>query len=171
MQNKTSTETFAITTDQLLAHWQGHRKLTRKVIDAFPEEKLFSYSIGGMRPFADMARELIGVSGMGIHGVATGDWFTHNELNYYSEDSLLSAVKTKEDLFGFWDQVTEAINETWPLIPEGRFHETDKAFGQYEGSIWSHVFYFIENENHHRGQGYVYLRSLGVEPPFFWDRE
>ncbi|MGZ5248500.1 MAG: DinB family protein [Flavitalea sp.] len=32
------------------------------------------------------------------------------------------------------------------------------------------MFYFIDNEIHHRGQGYVYLRSLGIEPPFFWDR-
>ncbi|WP_367868755.1 DinB family protein [Pedobacter sp. WC2423] len=28
----------------------------------------------------------------------------------------------------------------------------------------------MDNEIHHRGQGYVYLRSLGIEPPFFWDR-
>jgi uncharacterized damage-inducible protein DinB len=23
---------------------------------------------------------------------------------------------------------------------------------------------------HHRGQGYVYLRALGIEPPPFWER-
>jgi uncharacterized damage-inducible protein DinB len=23
---------------------------------------------------------------------------------------------------------------------------------------------------HHRGQGYVYLRALGIEPPPFYDR-
>ena len=32
------------------------------------------------------------------------------------------------------------------------------------------LLYVIENEIHHRGQGYVYLRSLGIEPPAFWDR-
>ena len=31
--------------------------------------------------------------------------------------------------------------------------------------------YFIDNEIHHRAQGFVYLRALGIEPPFFWDRE
>ena len=35
----------------LLEHWQGHRRLTRRVIEAFPEDKLFSYSFGGMRPY------------------------------------------------------------------------------------------------------------------------
>jgi uncharacterized damage-inducible protein DinB len=29
---------------------------------------------------------------------------------------------------------------------------------------------FIDNEVHHRGQGYVYLRALGVEPSPFWER-
>ena len=32
------------------------------------------------------------------------------------------------------------------------------------------TFYFVDNEIHHRGQGYVYLRALGIEPPAFWDR-
>ncbi|RYD85889.1 MAG: damage-inducible protein DinB, partial [Sphingobacteriales bacterium] len=32
------------------------------------------------------------------------------------------------------------------------------------------ILYFIDNEIHHRGQGYVYLRALGIEPPFFWER-
>ncbi|MGO3807708.1 MAG: DinB family protein [Sphingobacterium sp.] len=30
--------------------------------------------------------------------------------------------------------------------------------------------YFVDNEIHHRGQGFVYLRSLGIEPPHFWER-
>jgi uncharacterized damage-inducible protein DinB len=32
------------------------------------------------------------------------------------------------------------------------------------------IRYAIDNEVHHRGQGYVYLRSLGIEPPAFYDR-
>jgi uncharacterized damage-inducible protein DinB len=30
--------------------------------------------------------------------------------------------------------------------------------------------YAIDNEIHHRGQGYVYLRALGIEPPPFYER-
>jgi uncharacterized damage-inducible protein DinB len=30
--------------------------------------------------------------------------------------------------------------------------------------------YWIDNEIHHRGQAYVYLRALGIEPPAFYDR-
>ena len=43
------------TPQQLLTHWQGHRGLTRKMIEAFPDDKLFTYSIGGMRPFSELA--------------------------------------------------------------------------------------------------------------------
>ena len=37
-----------ISTDALLEHWRGHRRLTRRVIEAFPEDQLFTFSIGGM---------------------------------------------------------------------------------------------------------------------------
>ncbi|MGY0035511.1 hypothetical protein [Pedobacter sp. NJ-S-72] len=50
-----------INTTELLAHWQGHRNLTRKVIEAFPEKELFNYSIGGMRNFAGMVMELLAI--------------------------------------------------------------------------------------------------------------
>ena len=54
-----STElTSFITPDALLAHWQGHRRLTRRVIDAFPDDKLFAFSVGGMRPFGALAMEM-----------------------------------------------------------------------------------------------------------------
>jgi hypothetical protein len=60
---------FVFTTN-FLDEWLGHRRLTRKVIAAFPEDKLFTYSIGGMRPFAEMVKELIDVSGPGVRGIA-----------------------------------------------------------------------------------------------------
>ena len=55
----TTTQTATVISPaDLLAHWQGHRNLTRKLIEAFPEDKLFTYSIGGMRPFAEMIIEI-----------------------------------------------------------------------------------------------------------------
>ena len=51
-----------LTPEALLTHWQGHRGLTRKMIEAFPDDKLFTYSIGGMRPFADLVYEFLGMA-------------------------------------------------------------------------------------------------------------
>jgi uncharacterized damage-inducible protein DinB len=150
-----------ISKDQLLAHWQGHRGLTRRLIEAFPEEALFNHSIGGMRTFAGMVGELLGIAGPGTKGMATGDWSPLEEH---------PAATTKEQLLKLWDEATEEINTYWPQIPEAFFQDDTKVFGQYDGKAYSSILYFIDNEIHHRGQGYVYLRSLGVEPPPFWDR-
>ena len=34
-----------ISKEDLLNHWQGHRNLTRRVIEAFPEKDFFEFSI------------------------------------------------------------------------------------------------------------------------------
>ena len=149
----------------LLEHWQGHRRLTRKVIEAFPEDKLFNYSVGGMRPFADLAIEMIRMGAPGIRGVVIGKW-----QNWEALVKSYPTPHTREELLNLWDRATEQIKSLWPHIPVQRFQEVDKVFDQYEGPIYSSILYFIDNEIHHRGQGYVYLRSLGIEPPPFWDR-
>jgi uncharacterized damage-inducible protein DinB len=155
-----------ITPSELLTHWQGHRTLTRKVIEAFPEKDLFSFSVGGMRPFAELALEMISMGDPGIDGILTGKWST--DFSTYENGH---GPKTKADLLSLWDQLTEKLNRLWPQIPVERFHEIDLAFGQWEGPIHFILFYWIDNEIHHRAQGYVYLRALGIEPPAFWDRQ
>jgi hypothetical protein len=66
------TNTF-VTTDSLLSHWQGHRRLTRKSIEAFPQDRLFTYSIGGTRPFSELVMEMPGVTVPGLRGsIASG---------------------------------------------------------------------------------------------------
>ena len=159
--------TQCISSAALLEHWQGHRSLTRRVIEAFPEKELFTYSVGGMRPFAELAIEMLDMAVPGISGVVTGKWNTLNDMSHISGKSKPA---TKEDLLLQWDETTEKLNALWTQIPEGRFTENDVAFGQYEGVVYSFIFYFMDNEIHHRGQGYVYLRTLGIEPPPFWDR-
>ena len=158
-------QAVSISTDALLDHWQGHRRVTRRVIEAFPEPALATYSIGGMRPFAAMAFEMISMTSAGIRGIATGDW--SGGLLHHSGTK---PPATREELLRLWDQATAQIDEIWPRIPAARFNEIDKAFGVYEGVIYGLLLYWIDNEIHHRGQGYVYLRSLGIEPPAFYDR-
>lgn len=164
MQDSNKTTTTVVTADALLKHWQGHRGLTRRVIEAFPEKELFEYAIGGMRPFAVQVIEVAGLTGPGIEGLATGNWGEGLPLHITGK----GIPQTKERLLGYWDIVTRQMETYWPQI--GDFYSKVKAFGQYEGTIISTILYFIDNEVHHRSQGYVYLRALGIEPPAFWDR-
>jgi len=152
--------------EALLEHWQGHRRVTRRMIEVFPEDKLFSYSIGGMRPFSELVMEFLGMGAPGMRGVATGKWDIPEHLAHHKPERPSS----KKELLRLWDDSTDEINRLWRQTPSERFSETDRAFGQWEGPVYGFIFYWIDNEIHHRGQAYVYLRSLGIEPPAFYDR-
>ena len=155
----TSTSAVVITPDELLKHWQGHRGLTRRVIEAFPEDQLFTFTLGGMRPFGVLANEFLSMSVPTLRGISTGDWTGPEEK-----------PATKADVLRAWDADTEEINRLWAEMPPQRFQETHTAFGQWTGTgIWL-LLYIIDNEIHHRGQGYVYLRALEIEPPPFRER-
>lgn len=159
--------TGVVTTEQLFNHWQGHRGLTRRVIEAFPEKELFEFSIGGMRTFALLAMEIIDLTGPGIKGLATGEWGS-GKMAHMSGEGL---PKTKTELLELWDEATNRLETYWPQIPASDYGNKIKIFGQWDGTVLSAIQYFMDNEIHHRAQGYVYLRAIGgIEPPAFWDR-
>ena len=156
----TADDAQVITPSQLLDHWQGHRKLTRRMIEAFPEDELYNYSLGGMRTFAQLSMEIIGMASPMLQGVVTGKW----------PSVKFDIPATKAEILELWDFTTAQIDELWPKIPPGRFQETEVAFGQWEMQVHGLLMYAIDNEIHHRGQGYVYLRSLNIDPPPFYER-
>ncbi len=149
-----------ITPDGLLSHWQGHRRLTRRVIDAFPDDKLFTFSVGGMRPFGALAMEMVTMGAPMLRGAISGDWTASSSRD----------ARPKQEVLRLWDEATAEIDALWPQIPPGRFFETLTAFGQWPGVLHDLILYVVDNEIHHRGQGYVYLRALGIEPPPFYER-
>lgn len=151
-----------LTSNELLEHWQGHRNLTRRVIEAFPEKELFEFSVGGMRPFSEMTKEFLAIAAPGLKEVVSKESVQFDEKR--------ENIKTKADILRAWDESTVLIDEYFNRISEKRFRETHNLFGQYEFPVYQNILYFIDNEIHHRGQGYVYLRALGIEPPFFWER-
>ncbi|MDC6404075.1 MULTISPECIES: DinB family protein [Maribacter] len=162
MENIKERTTNVITPNQFLEHWQGHRRLTRKVIEAFPEDQLFNYSVGGMRPFADMVMELLGIAEPGLREIVMGE--TTQLKEHFDHGN------SKAKLLEAWDSATEQLNKLWAQMEEMDFQKQIVSFGQFPGTVQSSLFYFLENEIHHRAQGYVYLRSLGIEPPMFYDR-
>ncbi|WP_219225568.1 DinB family protein [Pedobacter antarcticus] len=151
-----------ISPEDLLKHWQGHRNLTRRVIEAFPEKEFFEFSIGGMRPFSALTSELLAIGGPALKATV------EREEKPYQESS--EKLESKSDYLKKWDEETGEINEYWSKLKIEDFSETFNLFGQYNSPIVENILYFIDNEIHHRGQGYVYLRALGIEPPYFWER-
>ena len=151
-----------ITPEDLLKHWQGHRALTRRVIELFPDKDFFEFSIGGMRTFSKLIDELLAIGAPALRGIV------NREIQPYTEGT--EKLIFKAQYLEKWDEATAEINANWEKLTIEDFNETFKLFGQYEFPIIQNILYFIDNEVHHRGQGYVYLRALGIEPPFFWER-
>ncbi|HYJ78512.1 MAG TPA: DinB family protein [Longimicrobiaceae bacterium] len=161
MSNSPASPASFITPAALLDHWQGHRRLTRRVIEAFPADQLFRFSLGGMRPFGVLAREMVQMAGPMVRGVVTGNW----------DQPKRAEGHNRKEILHLWDAATAELDTLWPRIAPERFQETITAFGQYEGKVHDLLLYVIDNEIHHRGQGYVYLRALEIEPPPFYERQ
>ena len=153
--------TDTLNREQLLQHWQGHRNLTRRVIEAFPDDASFTtFSVGGMRPFAELVKEFCIMVSPTIEGLTTGNWPWITD----------PAPASRQEALERWDAITEELAQGWPSVTAEQLQATHKAFGQWVMPGYGLVMYVIDNEIHHRGQGYVYLRALGVEPPAFPDR-
>lgn len=157
-----NTTAQVISSEDLLKHWQGHRGLTRRVIAAFPEKEFFDFSIGGMRSFAQLTAELLAIAAPGLKGII------NRNVEPYHEN--VEMPNSKEAYLKKWDEATEEINHYWHLLKVEDFDQVFNLFGAYNFPVIQNILYFIDNEVHHRGQGYVYLRALGIEPPQFWDR-
>jgi len=152
-----------ISSEDLLKHWQGHRALTRRIIEIFPEKDFFEFSIGGMRPFAKLVDELLAIGVPGLKGIV------NKEIEAFSEKESEKLI-FKAQYLEKWDEATAQIDKYWEQLSIENFSETFNLFGQYEFPVIQNILYFIDNEVHHRGQAYVYLRALNIEPPFFWER-
>lgn len=161
----TPTHTF-IGPEALLEHWQGHQRLTRRVLEAFPEDQLFTFTPAPpMRSFGVLTLEIIGMVEPTLRGLHTGAWETPDW-----DEMKKQPQPGKAELLARWDETAGAMREGFPQIPEARFQETHTAFGQWTMPGSELILYLIDNEIHHRAQGYVYLRLLGTEPPAFYER-
>ena len=94
-----------------------------------------------------------------VQGVISGAWNATSDHD----------GRTKKELLRLWDENTEQIDALWPQIPAERFRGTLMA-SQWVMPVYDAILYAIDNEIHHRAQGYVYLRALDLEPPPFYER-
>lgn len=154
---------MALTKNQFIETWEGNRRLTVRTIEAFPEKDLFSYSpIEPLRPFAKMVSEILNIEDVYLRGIARGKWEWKDAFGH---------LTNKAGMLQTCEKLTGKALELWQEITEERLDtvEKDPFFGG-EQRHFSRLQYALENEIHHRGQGFVYLRMLGIEPPAFYER-
>lgn len=109
----------------------------------------------------ELAWEIHQVSELTLNGLLTGEWVEPDWRQGSSTD------RTK--LLSDWDGLSARLDAEFPNVDLNFFAQTHRLpWGEMTG--WEAAIYTIDNEIHHRGQGYVYLRALGIEPPAFYER-
>lgn len=140
----------------ILRYWQNVRKLTLRLFDLFPEDRFDFRPVKTVRSVAEQFDHILVVE---LHiriGLVTGEW---NRARLSGErDRGRQTLRNK--LFNEHRKTIGLLR----LLPEGRFLQVyETPFGRLTGE--SAVFVAIDEEIHHRGNLYTYLRLLGVEPP------
>ena len=149
-----------LTPEALLTNLKDVRALTRNVIEAFPEKELFEFSVANLRPFSQMVEEFLMIT-----NYIFTETLHEKHTPFYTEGQFPT---TKAEVLALWDRATEILDREWTKVGD---YTQPLTIYQMTFSFAQWILYFIENESHHRGQGYTYLRALGIEPPFFWARE
>ena len=149
-----------LTPEALLTNLKDVRALTRNVIEAFPEKELFEFSVANLRPFSQMVEEFLMIT-----NYIFTETLHEKHTPFYTEGQFPT---TKAEVLALWDRATEILDREWTKVGD---YTQPLTIYQMTFSFAQWILYFIENESHHRGQGYTYLRALNIEPPFFWARE
>ena len=149
-----------LTPEALLTNLKDVRALTRNVIEAFPEKELFEFSVANLRPFSAMVEEFLMIT-----NYIFTETLHEKHTPFYTEGQFPT---TKAEVLALWDRATEIIDREWTKVGD---YTQPLTIYQMTFSFAQWILYFIENESHHRGQGYTYLRALNIEPPFFWARQ
>ena len=149
-----------LTPEALLTNLKDVRALTRNVIEAFPEKELFEFSVANLRPFSQMVEEFLMIT-----NYIFTETLHEKHTPFYTEGQFPT---TKAEVLALWDRATEILDREWTKV--GNYTQSLTIY-QMTFSFSQWILYAIENESHHRGQGYTYLRALGIEPPFFWARQ
>ena len=149
-----------LTPEALLTNLKDVRALTRNVIEAFPEKELFEFSVANLRPFSQMVEEFLMIT-----NYIFTETLHEKHTPFYTEGQFPT---TKAEVLALWDRASEILDREWKEV--GDYTQSLTIYQMtFSSAQW--ILYAIENESHHRGQGYTYLRALGIEPPFFWARQ
>ena len=149
-----------LTPEALLTNLKDVRTLTRNVIEAFPEKELFEFSVANLRPFSQMVEEFLMIT-----NYIFTETLHEKHTPFYTEGQFPT---TKAEVLALWDRASEILDREWKEVGD---YTQSLTIYQMTFSFSQWILYAIENESHHRGQGYTYLRALGIEPPFFWARQ
>ena len=145
-----------MTKNEMLKYWENVRKLTLRVFDLFPHDKFDFRPVESVRSVAEQFDHILVCELYSRIGILTGVW----DISPFKGDRDLSRGVLREKLYNENKKTLGLLR----MLPEGRFIKTyNTPFGVISGEVA--IYVAIDEEIHHRGNLYTYLRLLGVEPP------
>jgi uncharacterized damage-inducible protein DinB len=145
-----------MTKNEILKYWENVRKLTIRVFDQFPHDKFDFRPVDSVRSVAEQFDHILVVELYSRIGILTEVW----DLSPFKGERDLSRENLREKLYNENKKTLGLLR----MLPEGRFIKTyETPFGTISGE--AAIYVALDEEIHHRGNLYTYLRLLGIEPP------
>ncbi len=145
-----------MTKTALLRYWHNVRRLTLKLFEHFPENNFSYRPVEAVRSVAEMFDHILIVELYTRIGLITGEW----NLALFEGERNLDRAYLRNRLYNEHEKTLGMLR----LLPEGRFMRTyETPFGEVTGEVA--IYVAIDEEIHHRGNLYTYLRLLNIEPP------
>ncbi len=151
---------------RLFAHLRICHGIAMRVIAAFPEEALDRVLVPNMRTPKQLIVHLYqtGIRSL-AEGVAAGEITTKEE----EEAPTVERLRTRDAVLAFCRDSWEAAERAAAGVTDAQLAGKVKTpwgapvdAGRLMGAIGDELF-------HHRGQLYVFLRILGIQPPDMYD--
>ncbi|MBI4466581.1 MAG: DinB family protein [Acidobacteria bacterium] len=145
----------------LREHLERYRGVTLQTLDMVPEEKLAWYPTISQFSFGQQFLHIAQVEEFYTHGLLEGDW----------DPARLDEPKVRVTRQGLRQKLQQARQFTLDKLGRLEAARLDAAVAVPNVPVaWplrSWLWYLIEHEIHHKAQLAVYLRQIGLTPPFF----
>lgn len=140
----------------MLRYWRNVRRLTIKLLDEFPADSFDYRPTAEVMTVSQIFRHILEVELYIRRGFIDGVWEKSGEpiTNFFEKDMLRDKLRYEH----------KKTLDMFAAVPDGKFMAIiNTPFGEITGEILIQVA--IDEEIHHRGNLYTYLRCLGKTPP------
>jgi uncharacterized damage-inducible protein DinB len=143
-------------------------KTLDKAIMLIPDDKLDWKPVDDAMSAAELGIHVYMCSLVYMAGTSKGE-FSDNDYSIIPFDS--KTVKSASEIIEYGEKVKDYIRENFPKLTEADMDKkiTYTCWGGVKIGGFESLATILEETVHHRGQLCVYLRILGIKPPFIYD--
>ncbi len=132
-------------------------RATRRALQAIPDDRLDFRPVPEMMSARELALHIAGNYRFLAAGLGENRWSLESFI-------IAGSFQNTGEIVGAFDAIYGTLSAQLAAFPDDGFDLVVKPFG-IEQTISSMARDVAENEIHHRGQLYVYLRLMGIKPP------